>query len=85
MDLVKVSKQRLEELSDNLAKTMDEIELIASVHRSILITDNGFNESFGAIVDGHSIKVLAFRKKLDKIADKLPSERRKRKPKGDDV
>ena len=74
-----MSKERLEDLSVELAKIVAEIELIASCHRSVLITDNGYNESFGVIIDAFEAKTNSFRKKLDKIAPKLPSEKRKRK------
>ena len=73
---------RLLELNAELGKVFEEMQLIASEHRSIMIsTDAQFNESFGMVMDGFEPKLDHFRSRVTRIADKFPRQRRNRSKK----
>lgn len=75
------SKSRLLELNQELGRVFKEIEDICSdEYRSIVIAaDDQFNESFGTIVGSFSPRLDNFRNKINKIADKFPSKRKRNK------
>lgn len=73
-----MSKERVEDISEELQKLFDELEVIAEANKSVTITEDGYICTFGTSVEHFSTKLTHFRRILSKFSKHLPSERRKR-------
>lgn len=78
-----MSKSELDKLNVELGRVLDEINHLAAKYPSIMIADDdNWSESFSAVAELYNDRIENYRKKLRKIANKLPKVRKKRVCKG---
>lgn len=71
------TKIDLENLNEKLGSIIDQINQISLEFPSIMISDDeGWNESFSAIAEAYDARIQVYRKKLKKLAAKLPKKGR---------
>lgn len=76
------NKTELSEASMALQAAFDHIQKIISEHPSIMISNNGFNESAAATTEMFSKRLDFYRKQLVKIGEKMPKGKRRSKKDG---
>ena len=75
---MKSDKAKLNELNETLGKVLTEIDLIIQQHREVMVYDNEnkWAESASIIWESGLPRIELIRKKLRKVAEKLPARRK---------